>query len=36
MLPEGFIPERVQIAAVETAPVEKNFDQDFSWVAEGE
>ena len=35
-LPEGFIPERVQIAAVETAPMEKNFDQDFSWVVRGE
>ena len=35
-LPEGFSPERVQIAGVETAPFEKNIDQDFSWVAEGE
>ncbi|MDD9891512.1 MAG: hypothetical protein OXU66_15475 [Gammaproteobacteria bacterium] len=31
-LPEGFIPERVQIAAVETEPLEKTLDQDFSWV----
>lgn len=31
-LPAGFVPERVQIAAVETAPIEKTFDQDFSWV----
>lgn len=31
-LPEGFVPERVQIAAVETAPIEKTLDQDFSWV----
>ena len=31
-LPAGFIPERVQIAAVETEPMEKAFDQDFSWV----
>ena len=30
VLPEGFIPERVQIAAVETAPIEKNLNQDFS------
>ncbi|NKB35249.1 MAG: hypothetical protein GKR91_19300 [Pseudomonadales bacterium] len=31
-IPEGFIPERVQIAGVETAPIEKTLDQDFSWV----
>ncbi len=31
-LPEGFIPERVQIAAVEIEPIEKTLDQDFSWV----
>jgi hypothetical protein len=35
-LPDGFVPERVQIAAVSTEPVEKNINQDFSWVAEGE
>lgn len=35
-LPEGFSPERVQIAAVSSEPVEKNIDQDFSWVVEGE
>jgi len=35
-LPEGFVPERVQIAAVSTEPVEKNINQDFSWVAERE
>lgn len=35
-LPDGFVPERVQIAAVSTEPVEKNIDQDFSWVVEGE
>ena len=32
VLPEGFEPERVQIAAVETSPIEKTLDQDFSWV----
>ena len=31
-LPEGFEPERVQIAAVETAPIEKALDQDFDWI----
>jgi hypothetical protein len=31
-LPDGFVPDRVQIAGVETAPIEKTFDQDFSWV----
>ena len=31
-LPEGFEPERVQIAAVETAPIEKTLDQDFDWI----
>lgn len=35
-LPEGFEPERVQIAAVSQEPVEKNINQDFSWVVEGE
>lgn len=35
-LPPGFVPERVQIAAVSTEPVEKNIDQGFSWVVEGE
>lgn len=35
-LPDGFVPERVQIAAVSTEPVEKDIDQDFSWVVEGE
>ena len=31
-LPEGFVPNLVQIAAVETSPFEKTLDQDFSWV----
>lgn len=35
-LPEGFEPERVQIAAVSTEPVEKSINQNFSWVVEGE
>ncbi len=35
-LPEGFEPERVQIAAVSQEPVEKSINQDFSWVVEGE
>lgn len=36
VLPEEFMPERIQIAAVATDPVEKNIDQNFSWVVEGE
>ena len=35
-LPEGFTPERVQIAAVADEPVEKNISQNFTWVVEGE
>lgn len=35
-LPEGFRPERIQIAAVATEPVTKSIDQNFSWVVEGE
>lgn len=35
-LPLGFEPERVQIAAMSVEPVEKNINQDFSWVVEGE
>lgn len=35
-LPEGFEPDRVQIAAVATEPVDKTLNQDFSWVVEGE
>ena len=31
-LPKGFVPNLVQIAAVETSPFEKTLDQDFSWV----
>lgn len=33
-LPDGFIPERIQIAAVATEPVEKSLNQDFSWVVQ--
>ena len=36
VLPEGFIPERFQVAAVETAPIEKSLNQEFSWVVDGE
>ncbi len=35
-LPDGFVPDRIQIAAVATEPVEKTLNQDFSWVVEGE
>ena len=34
-LPAGFEPERIQIAAVATEPVEKRLDQYFSWVVMG-
>ena len=33
-LPEGFEPDRVQIAAVSVEPVEKTINQDFSWVVQ--
>ena len=35
-LPAGFEPERIQIAAVATEPVEKSIDQYFSWVVLGD
>lgn len=35
-LPEGFTPDRIQIAAASTEPVVKTLNQDFSWVVEGE
>jgi len=35
-LPDGFQPERIQIAAVATEPVAKSIDQNFTWVVEGE
>lgn len=33
-LPDGFEPDRIQIAAVSVEPVEKTVNQDFSWVVE--
>ncbi len=35
-LPEGFEPDRIQIAAISLEPVEKTVNQDFSWVVQGE
>ncbi|MDA0688830.1 MAG: hypothetical protein O2948_09320 [Proteobacteria bacterium] len=35
-LPEGFTPDRIQIAAASMEPVVKTLNQDFSWVVEGE
>lgn len=35
-LPEGFEPDRVQVAAVSVEPVDKSINQNFSWVVEGE
>ncbi len=34
VLPDEFVPERFQIAAVSLEPVEKNINQNFSWVVE--
>lgn len=34
ILPDEFVPERLQIAAVSSEPVEKNINQNFSWVVE--
>ena len=31
-LPEGFQPDRIQIAAVATEPVSKRINEDFGWV----
>ncbi|MCG8413892.1 MAG: hypothetical protein MI746_06695, partial [Pseudomonadales bacterium] len=35
-LPEGFEPDRIQIAAISIEPVEKTVNQDFSWVVQDE
>lgn len=35
-LPEGFQPERVQVAAVSSNPVPKRINQDFDWPRPGE
>lgn len=35
-LPDGFQPDRIQIAAISTEPVEKTINQDFTWVVQGE
>ena len=32
VLPENFVPERLQVAAVSMEPVEKSINQNFSWV----
>ena len=34
VLPENFIPDRLQVAAVSMEPVEKSINQNFSWVVE--
>lgn len=34
VLPDNFVPERLQIAAVSLEPVSKSIDQNFSWVVE--
>ena len=34
VLPENFVPERIQIAAVSLEPVDKSINQNFSWVVE--
>lgn len=34
VLPENFVPDRLQIAAVSMEPVEKSINQNFSWVVE--
>ena len=35
-LPEGFVPEQIHITAVETAPMAKTIDKNFSWIVEGD
>ncbi|GJM14083.1 MAG: hypothetical protein DHS20C12_24860 [Pseudohongiella sp.] len=34
VLPDNFVPDRLQIAAVSVEPVEKSLNQNFSWVVE--
>ena len=34
VLPESFVPDRLQVAAVSIEPVEKSVNQNFSWVVE--
>ena len=34
VLPENFVPERLQIAAVSIEPVDKSINQNFSWVVD--
>ena len=34
VLPDNFVPERLQIAAVSDEPIEKSINQNFSWVVE--
>ena len=34
VLPENFVPDRLQVAAVSVEPVEKSINQNFSWVVE--
>ena len=34
VLPDNFIPDRLQVAAVSVEPVGKSINQDFSWVVE--
>jgi hypothetical protein len=34
VLPENFVPDRLQVAAVSVGPVEKSINQNFSWVVE--
>ena len=34
VLPENFIPDRLQVAAVSMEPVEKSINKNFSWVVE--
>ncbi|CAN0527437.1 unnamed protein product, partial [Scytosiphon promiscuus] len=34
VLPENFVPERLQVAAVSLEPVEKSINQNFSWVVD--
>ena len=34
VLPDNFVPDRMQVAAVSVEPVEKSISQNFSWVVE--
>ncbi len=35
VIPEGFVPDQIHVAAVSTSPIEKRLNENFSWVVTG-